>query len=144
MDDKREQRFWNAGVLFAVGTAIHIGDHLRRGQGSITELLYLLGNLAVVLQVVTITLILTRHRLAPLVAVSVGFPLAAGFAAAHWLPEWSDVSDPVWEIDSLTGLSYVASAVEIVGALAIAITGLAIVRARGLQSWATISGHDRA
>jgi hypothetical protein len=131
----RLDRLWIAGVLFGVGSAVHSIDHLRRGQGSVTESLYLLGNTALVLQVVAVTLIVTRHRLAPLVAVAVGFPLAIGFTVAHWLPEWSDLSDPVWEISSLTWFSYVASTVEILGALAIGVTGLAVVRDRGLDAF---------
>lgn len=130
-----ERRLELAGWLFAAGSAIHLVDHLRRGQGSVTETLYWAGNLALVLQVAVITLILTRHRVAPLAAAAAGFPLALGFASAHWLPEWSAMSDPVWEIDSLTWFSYVASGVEVVGALAVGAAGTAIVRARGLESF---------
>src|SRR6478609_4545383 len=132
-----DRRLWIAGIAFAVGSTVHIVDHLRRGQGSVTDLLFTMGNLALVLQVVTITLILTRHRLAPVVAVAAGFPLAIGFAAAHWLPHWSAMSDPVWQIDSATWFSYVASTAEILGALAVGICGLAVVRDRGLESFAT-------
>ena len=133
MTDRRLE--W-AGWLFATGSAVHLLDHLRRGQGSVTETLYWAGNLALVLQVVVITLILTRHRLAPLAAAAAGFPLALGFASAHWLPEWSAMSDPVWEIDSLTWFSYLASGLEVVGALAVGTAGIAVVRARGLETFA--------
>src|SRR6186997_2408824 len=112
--DRRDRNLWRAGVLFAAGSAVHMVDHLRRGQGSITDELYWAGNLATIVQVAVITLIFTRHRLAPL--------------AAHWLPEWSALSDPVWDVTSAPWLSYAASALEIAGALAIGVTGLAIVR----------------
>jgi hypothetical protein len=136
MDDHlQERRLYLAGVLFAVGSAIHAFDHLRRGQGSITEPLYWTGNLALVLQVVVITLVLTRHRLAPLAAAAAGFPLALGFFAAHWLPQWSALSDPLWEIESWTWFSALASTAEIVGALAVGSAGLAIVRRRGLSAF---------
>lgn len=79
------------------------------------------------LQVVTITLILTRHRLAPWMATATGFSLALGFGAAHWLPQWSPLSDPVWEISTSTWFSYLASGTEIVGALCVGLAGLAIV-----------------
>jgi hypothetical protein len=69
--------------------------------------------------------------------VAGGFPLAIGFLAAHWVPEWSSLSDPVWEIDSWAWLSYVASSLEIAGALAIGLAGLAILRSRGLASFAS-------
>ena len=134
MEERRERRLLLAGYLFALGSAVHVVDHLRRGQESITDQLYWTGNLALVVQVAVITLILTRHRLAPLAAAAAGFPLALGFFAAHWLPEWSALSDPVWEIGGW--FSYLASTLEIVGALAIGLAGAAVVRARGLASFA--------
>ena len=143
-DDVQERRLYLAGVLFAVGSAIHAFDHLRRGQGSITEPLYWTGNLALVVQVVVITLVLTRHRLAPLAAAAAGFPLAIGFFAAHWLPHWSSLSDPLWEIRSWTWFSALASTAEIAGALAVGVTGLAIVRRRGLPAFGTPAGSSPA
>lgn len=136
MTERRERLLVAAGVLFAVGSAVHLVDHLRRGQGSVTDELFWVGNLGLILQVATITLIFTRHRLAPLATVAAGFPLALGFLAAHWLPHWSALSDPVWQIDSWTWFSYLASTLEIVGALAVGLAGLAIVRSRGLDSFA--------
>ena len=136
MKDAAQKRLLVAGWLFAVGTAVHTFDHLRRGQGSITDELYWVGNLALVLQIIVITLVLTRHRLAPLAAAATGFPLAIGFFAAHWLPEWSALSDPVWEIGSWTWFSYVASTAEILGALAVGFAGLTVIRHRGLASFA--------
>ncbi|HKE72427.1 MAG TPA: hypothetical protein VKB57_02360 [Acidimicrobiales bacterium] len=133
----REGRLYAAGILFAVGSAVHTFDHLRRGQGSVTEALYWTGNLALVLQAVVITLVLTRHRLAPLAAAAAGLPLALGFFAAHWLPQWSALSDPLWEIHSWTWFSAIASTLEIAGALAVGLAGLSIVRARGLATFAT-------
>jgi hypothetical protein len=120
-------RLRRAGLVFAIASAIHVADHLRRGQGSVSETLYALGNTALVLQVVTITLIATRHRLAPMIAAVAGPSLAIGFFAAHWLPHWSAVSDPVWEVTSIRWLSVIASIVEIVGALMVGAAGLSIV-----------------
>jgi hypothetical protein len=137
MSERSERRLLAAGVVFAVGSAVHMVDHLRRGQGSVTDELNVAGTVALVVQVAVITLILTRHRLAPVAAVAAGFPLALGFFGAHWLPEWSALSDPVWEIGSWGWFSYLASTVEIVGALAVGIAGLAVVRERGLGSFAT-------
>jgi hypothetical protein len=134
MKSSREQRLFVAGVAFAAGSAIHLIDHLRRGQGSVSDVLYTVGNVSLVVQVATIALVLTRHRLAPVAAASAGFSLALGFGAAHWLPRWSSISDPVWEIHSLTWFSYLASITEILGALALALAGLAIIRADNQQS----------
>jgi hypothetical protein len=141
--DRRDQLLVAAGVLFAVGSAVHLVDHLRRGQGSVTDELFWAGNLALIAQVAVVTLILTRHRVAPLAAASAGFPLALGFFAAHWLPHWSALSDPVWQIDSWTWFSYLASTLEIVGALAVGVAGLAIVRSRGLVSFARVPVASR-
>lgn len=135
VSDRLARHLRNAGLLFALGSAVHLVDHLRRGQGSITDELYWAGNLALVVQVAVITLVATAHRLAPLAAAAAGFPLAAGFLAAHWMPEWNALSDPVWQVTSLPGLSYVASALEIAGALAVGVAGLAIVRAQGIASF---------
>ena len=129
MDSSRERQLVMAGLAFAAGSAIHLIDHLRRGQGSVSDVLYAAGNVSLVVQVATIALVVTRHRLAPVAAVSAGFSLAIGFSAAHWLPRWSSLSDPVWEIHSLTWFSYAASIAEILGALALAIAGLAVIRA---------------
>jgi hypothetical protein len=72
MTGAKEQRLLAAGWLFALGSAVHIVDHLRRGQGSVTDELQWVGTLALVLQAVVVTLLLTRHRLAPLLAVAAG------------------------------------------------------------------------
>jgi hypothetical protein len=126
---REERRLVLAGYLFLIGSAVHFVDHLRRGQGSITDLLYWAGNLGLVVQVVVITLILTRHRAAPLAAAAAGFPLAIGFTAAHWLPTWSSFSDS-FVSNGAAGFSYVASLMEIAGALAVAIAGIAVLRRR--------------
>jgi hypothetical protein len=131
MESAADRRLVAAGVLFAVGSAVHTLDHLRRGQGSVTDALYWTGNLALVLQVLVVTLVLTRHRLAPAAAVAAGFPLALGFFAAHWLPDWGPLSDPLWETGSWTWVSYAASVLEIAGALAVGVAGLAVLRTRG-------------
>lgn len=135
MTEQSQRRLTAAGILFAAGSAVHILDHLRRGQGSVSDELNWAGTLALVVQVTVVVLILTRHWLAPLVAAAAGFPLALGFITAHWLPEWSALSDPVWEIGSWTWLSYLASTLEIVGALAVGLAGVAAVREQGLASF---------
>lgn len=40
MEDRNGRRLVRLGALFAVGSAVHTIDHLRRGQGSVTEELY--------------------------------------------------------------------------------------------------------
>ena len=135
-NDRSQDRLVLAGYLFMVGSAIHLVDHLRRGQDSVTEQLYWAGNLALVVQVAVITLVLTRHKVAPLAAAAAGFPLALAFTAAHWLPHWSSLSDSFVD-DGASAFSYVASLTEIAGGFAVGLAGLAILRSRGLASIAT-------
>ena len=134
MSESRHGWFYAAGWFFAMGSTVHIFDHLRRGQGSVTEELYWLGNVALVLQAVLVTLILTRHARAPFFAAPAGIVLAVGFFGAHWLPEWSALSDPVWQVGSLRWFSYAASSLEILGALAVAVTGLLMLKARPISA----------
>ena len=117
------KRLVAAGYLFMLGSAIHIFDHLRRGQGSVTDGLNALGTVGVVVQAAVITLILTRHRLAPLLSAAAGFSLALGFIAAHWLPKWSSLSDSFVD-HRPAAFSIVASLAEIIGAIAVGFTGL--------------------
>lgn len=127
-DAVRWRRLVAAAWFFLVGSAVHVIDHLRRGQTSVTESLYVAGNLALVVQVVIITLVLTRHRWAPFVATAGGFGLAIGFAAAHWLPTWSAMSDSFVDRPA-SAFSYVASSLEILGALAVGCCGFSVWRA---------------
>jgi hypothetical protein len=135
MPDHLHRRLASATWVFALGSAVHVADHLRRGQGSVTDELNVAGTLALVLQVTVITLVAAGNRLGPLAAAAIGLPLAVGFAAAHWMPQWSALSDPIWEVADLRWLSYTASTVEILGALAIGLAGLAVVRQRGLADF---------
>lgn len=127
MRDRLGRRLVFAGLLFAGGSGVHVLDHLRRGQGSVSDELYWAGNLALILQVAVITLVLTRHRLAPFAAVAAGFPLGLGFTAAHWLPEWSVLSDSFVQ-GGADAFSLIASGMEVIGALAVGLAGLAVLR----------------
>jgi hypothetical protein len=139
---RSEHRLVAAGYLFMVGSAIHLIDHLRRGQGSVTEQLYWAGNMALVVQVVVVTLILTRHRFAPFAAAAAGFPLGVAFTAAHWLPHWSALSDSFID-NGASAFSYFASVMEIAGAFAVGIAGLMVIRERGLASMSHLTASSR-
>lgn len=123
-------RLQQAGWLFAAGSAVHLVDHLRRGQGSVSEAVYVLGNIGIVVQIVIVVLLVTQHKRGPDWAAWFGYPLALGFVAVHWLPHWSVLSDPIWEITSLQPLSWFASSSEILGALAVATLSVAALRER--------------
>jgi len=73
---------------------------------------------------------------APLASIAAGIPLAVGFTAAHWLPKWSSLSDSFVE-DGASAFSYVASLAEILGAVAIAVTGYLVIKERGIADAGT-------
>jgi hypothetical protein len=134
-DDKR-----GAGLLrfaawfYAVAWAVHTGDHLRRGFSSITSEVTVLGTATAILQIAAIVLVLTHNRWAPLVAVAVGVPDGIGIAAVHLLPHWSSFSDafPGAHGTGVTGFSWFAAIVEIIGALTFAAAGAYCLKRSGL------------
>src|SRR5688572_30442206 len=90
---RRDVWLVQAGYLFSVGTGSSLCEHWRRGRDSVRVRLCWAGDVGLVMQVAVITLIVSRHRVAPLAAVAAGIPVALGFTAAHWLPKWSSLSD---------------------------------------------------
>lgn len=115
-----------ATLLYAAGLVAHTADHLRRGIDVLTWEVFWAGNVSTLLGVVAIALVLMRHRLAPYAAVAIGLPIALGVAAVHLLPHWSALSDafPGAHGTGVTPLSYTVVLVEILGALAMALSGL--------------------
>jgi hypothetical protein len=118
-----------AALLYLVGFVLHTGDHLRRGVDVLTPEVFWAGIASSVIAVAAIALALVGHRMAPLVAVAVGFPAALGVAAVHLAPDWGVFSDslPDGNVDALT---WVAVLVEIGGALALGAAGAYLVRSR--------------
>ena len=119
-----------AAVFYAVAFAVHTGDHVRRGLDVETTAVLVAGRSASVLQVGAIVLVFIRHRLAPAVAVIVGFTDAVGIAVVHLMPHWGSMSDafPGAHGTGVTAFSWVAAAAEIGGALAFGAAGLYAVR----------------
>jgi hypothetical protein len=123
--------------LYLIGLIAHTADHLRRGTGVITHDVFWAGNLSTLLGVITVVLVFSRHRLAPVMAAAVGLPVALGVAAVHLLPHWSVFSDafpgaaPALKVEAI---SYVVVITEIVGAALMGIIAMRIVlRERELQ-----------
>src|SRR5690242_17610226 len=121
-----------AAVVFAIALAVHGADHFRRGMDVLTPEVFWLGNLQIVLSVVTLVLVFRGHRWAPACAVAVGFASAIGFSAAHLLPHWSTFSDAftgAHHAPHVTAFSWFAAGFEIVAGLALGIAGLRARRA---------------
>jgi hypothetical protein len=135
IEDKRSAALLQfAAGFYAIAWAVHTGDHLRRGFSSITSEVTVLGTATAVLQIVAIVLVLSHHRWAPLVAVLIGVPDGLGIAAVHLLPHWSSFSDafPGAHGTAVTGFSWFAAIVEIIGALTFAAAGAYCLKRSGL------------
>src|SRR6478609_10284675 len=121
-----------AAVVFAVALLVHGADHLRRGMDVVTPEVFWLGNVQLVLSLVTLVLVFRGHRWAPAFAVGIGFASAIGFSAAHLLPHWSAFSDSftgAHHAPHVTAFSWFAACFEIVAGLALGIAGLRARRA---------------
>ena len=73
--------------------------------------------------------------------MAAGFPLAIGFTAAHMLPTWSVLSDSFID-NQVSAFSWVASLMEIAGALALGVAGLVVLRRTRART--TTSGETTA
>jgi hypothetical protein len=127
LDDERSARLLRyAAVLYALAWAVHSGDHIRRGLGTVSNEVGVLGGAAAVLQLIAVVAVFARSRWAALAAVAIGFPDAVGIAAVHLLPHWSAFSDafPGSHGAGVTTFSWFAAILEIGGALAFALAGL--------------------
>jgi hypothetical protein len=116
-----------AALLYLVGTTLHTIDHFRRGAGSVNWEVVEIGTTGLVFAAITMTLIFTGHRLAPMAAVAVGFPHGLGIAAVHWLPTWSVLSDSFFAWTA-SPFSWLAVSLEVAGALGVGIAGLVALR----------------
>jgi hypothetical protein len=134
----REGLLRSAAVLYGAGLALHTADHIRRGVGVLTPEVYWLGTISTIAGVVTLVLVLARHRRAPLVAALVGFQVALGTAAVHLLPHWSSFSDalPGARGTGVTLFSWIVVNIEIVGALLMGIFGANLLfHQRQTEQW---------
>ncbi|HVT77212.1 MAG TPA: hypothetical protein VHD87_09285 [Acidimicrobiales bacterium] len=118
-----------AAVFFALTVVVHNGDHLRRGTDLVSGDVFAAGTLGIFVEVGVVALVAWRHRLAPLAATVAGFSLAIGYVVVHFLPARSWLSDSFTSSASTSWMSWTAASGEIVGALALALTGLAALRA---------------
>ncbi|MEA2670638.1 MAG: hypothetical protein QOG45_858 [Chloroflexota bacterium] len=120
-----------AAVVYAVAWAVHTGDHVRRGLGVETVEVLTLGSITAVAQLLVVATVFLRWRWAAVAAVAIGFPDAVGIAAVHLLPHWSAFSDafPGAYRTGVTGFSWFAAVLEIIGALVFGMAGVHALRA---------------
>jgi hypothetical protein len=127
-DEYRWLRY--AALFYALGLALHTADHFRRGLDASTGQVLVAGNLSTAVGVTVAVMVIVGYRHAPLLAAVTGFPIAIGVAAVHLLPRWSAFSDSFVNAHNtgVTAMSWSVVLIEIAGALAMGITGLAVVR----------------
>jgi hypothetical protein len=128
MPDHRPLR--RAALLFAAGFVLHNADHLRRGLDVITDAVNTGGAIVAMTGAVILTLIATRHPLAPFAAAVGGLSIAVGVSATHLLPDWGPLSDSL-PSGTVDGFTWAAVLAEVAAATTLGLTGLAIVRRQG-------------
>jgi hypothetical protein len=119
-----------AALVYALGLGLHTVDHFRRGLDASTAQVLVVGNLSTAIGITVVVMVIVGYRHAPLLATITGFPVALGVAAVHLLPAWSAFSDTFVNAHDtgVTAMSWTVVLIEIVGALAMGIAGLVIVR----------------
>jgi hypothetical protein len=121
-----------AAIAFAVALVVHGADHARRGFDAVSGYVLWAGNLQIAFAVVTLGLVLTRHRLAPAFAIAVGSLSAIGFVAAHIFPDWGVFSDAFTGSEvgpNVTWFSWFAALFEIGADVLLGVAGLHARRA---------------
>jgi hypothetical protein len=119
-----------AAWLFTAAVLFHNGDHVRRGADAVASDVFWAGSLSIALEVGVVAIVVLRHRVAPLLAATTGFSLAAGYVLVHLLPRRSWLSDPLFS-GGAEVVSQLAASLEILAALALGAAGLVALRRRG-------------
>jgi hypothetical protein len=130
-DEERLLRY--AALVFALALIVHGADHLRRGIDVLTPEVFWAGNLQTVGALVTLVLVFTRSRWAPVAAVVIGFASAFGFTVVHLVPDWGVFSDafPGAHADAdVTALSWAAALFEVGADFAFGLAGLYVLHRR--------------
>ena len=110
---------------------LHNGDHVRRGADAVASDVFWIGVAAIAIEVAVVVLICQRHRLAPMVAASTGWSLAAGYVVVHFLPARGWLSDSLASAANVNALSWVAASLEVVAAVVLGVAGFLVLRRRG-------------
>ena len=118
-------------LVFSVAVILHNSDHLRRGAELLRADVFSVGTAGIVLEVALVVLICQRHRLAPLAAAAGGLGLAAGYVEVHFLPAHRWLSESFTSAAHVSPLSWTAASLEVIAALGLALTGLAVLGPRG-------------
>jgi hypothetical protein len=129
---QRQWLLW-AAAFFTLAVLVHNGDHVRRGADAVTWEVFVLGTLAIPIEIAVVVLAFGRHRLAPLVAAVAGAVLSVGYVTVHFLPSWSDLSDSFVSARNASSLSWGAASLEVAAALILTFVGLVELTRSGWQ-----------
>jgi hypothetical protein len=122
-------------MLFALGWAVHVADHLRRGMSASPHAVMVGGMIQGLFVAVAILMALTGRARAPGAAIAVGLGSAMLFTYAHlvpsYLPAYQDsfVSGPRINV---TWFSWVSAVAEIGTGIVFAIAGFRARRSSGV------------
>jgi len=121
-----------SSAVYVLGLVLHTADHVRRGLGVLTGLVAGAGAISTIAGLFIVVMILVENRHAPLVAAVFGATTAIGVAIVHFPPRWGAFSDPFTGSSGtgVTRFSWAVVILEIIGLLAISISGLAVLRER--------------
>lgn len=117
-----------AAWLFVATWCVHTADHARRGIDASPEGVVWAGTFVGLLAAVAITLILTGHAVAPIVAAAVFPSIALGVALSHLPPDWGPLSDPILVDSATDNWSVPAVMGEVVAAAWLGLVAYRIVR----------------
>lgn len=123
-----------AAWLFIASWCVHTADHARRGLDASPEGVFWAGTFVALLAAVAVTLILSGHGVAPVVAAAVFPAIAFGVVASHLPPEWGPLSDPILVESNTDGWSIPAVMVEVVAAAWLGLVALRLLRQHGFSS----------
>jgi hypothetical protein len=119
-----------ASIAFLAANLLHGADHIRQGTGRLTPEVFYGGFVLTISAVLSVWLVLRRHRHAPLVAAVVGLWSGLAVAASHLAPHWSAFSDPYPDLH-LDALSWAVMIAEIATALVLGVIGVRALRRQG-------------
>ena len=116
------RRLTMATGIYIACFALHNADHARRGVQASPEPVMWAGTAVAMLSATLVTLVVVRHRLAPICCAVGGTAIATGVMLSHLLPKWGVLSDPVL-VGGIDGWTRVAVMSEIMGAAVLAAAG---------------------
>ena len=127
MTTTQQRRLNIATSAYVVAFVIHNADHARRGIDASPEPVVWAGTFVAMLSVAIVTLVVTKHPVAPMAAAAGGVAIAIGISVSHLLPKWGVLSDPLpgGDVDAFTWFAVLA---EIAAAATLAAVAYVAVR----------------